>query len=78
VADSGCSDQEEGKMAIGDRAYLTTVPREAQRLAEENGLGECNWFIRAAEATPYYPDSVREVFVKVADAKALDDGGAES
>lgn len=52
-------------MGIGDRAYRTTVPPEAQRFTEERGLGECNWFIAGADAPPYYPDSVREIFEKV-------------
>jgi hypothetical protein len=51
---------------IGDRAYRTTVPPEAQQLASEKGLGAPNWYIVSADAPPYFPESVREILMKVA------------
>jgi hypothetical protein len=53
-------------MAIGDKAYRATVPLEAQQLAAERGLGQPNWFIPGADAPPYFPESVRRIFEKVA------------
>jgi hypothetical protein len=49
-------------MAIGDRAYRSTVPPEAMQLADEKGLGEPNWFIPGTDAAPDFPDSVRSIF----------------
>ena len=53
-------------MSLGDSAYIKYVPLEAQELADERGLGECNWFIRGADVAPYYPDSFRNIFAKAA------------
>lgn len=61
------SDPRDRLMSIGDRAYRSEVPPEAQQFAQEHGLGECNWFIRGADAAPYYPDSVREILRKTAE-----------
>jgi hypothetical protein len=69
-----CSEERESTMPLGDRAYRNTVPPEARQLAEDRGLGECNWFIRGADAPPYYPDSVREILRKVAALDQATDG----
>jgi hypothetical protein len=62
-------------MSIGDRAYRLVVPPAARQLAEDNQLGEANWFIRAPESTPYFPGSVRS-FIR--DAAALSNGGSHT
>jgi hypothetical protein len=53
-------------MSESDDAYDAPVPPGVRELADERGLGDCNWFIKGADAAPYYPESVRTIFEKVA------------